>query len=413
MPTFVKICRSFIKRNLELSMSNSSDVKVQNHDLEIKDANIIFKAVWSSLESKFGKTKLIFPKEIIWLGGAPGAGKGTNTPFIQNERDFVATPIVVSSLLDSDEAKEIKEAGGMVGDREVIGLLLARLLGDEYENGVIVDGFPRTQVQVECLKMFYNKTIELKNEFSQTPLARKFRYPQFRITVLFVSEKVSVERQLSRGQSALVEKQAGTQDVEIRATDFNESLARNRYRTFKEQTYDALSSLKDIFHYHFVNAEGDLEEVEWNIAKEFQYQSSLELDEGLFEDMRDVPLATELVVQTRQELVRRLEDHRDRSRSLFLEVIDFVTREVIPDVIFHLTSGFSTINSRDPLLNKPGALNILVDVLAERGFNVAVDSREEYKPVKLDLMTGDITCDSIHHHLIKVQFQGSDIRRGL
>jgi len=45
---------------------------------------------------------------------------------------------------------------------------------------------------------------------------------------------------------------------EERATDFSEGLARNRYRVFKEQTYDALVSLKQIFHYHFINAQAPI-----------------------------------------------------------------------------------------------------------------------------------------------------------
>ena len=68
-------------------------------DLEIKDAELIFKTIWSQLEEKFPRPRLIFPKEIIWLGGAPGAGKGTNTPFIEKERGFTSKPVVVSSLL--------------------------------------------------------------------------------------------------------------------------------------------------------------------------------------------------------------------------------------------------------------------------------------------------------------------------
>ena len=49
-------------------------------------------------------------------------------------------------------------------------------------------------------------------------------------------------------------------------------------RVFKEQTWDALQSLKEIFHYHFINAQGTIEEVEQNIIKELEYQSTLELD---------------------------------------------------------------------------------------------------------------------------------------
>ena len=89
-------------------------------DLEVKDAQIIFDSVWASLEREFGRAKLSFPREIFWLNGAPGAGKGTNTQFILQYRDYGAEPIVVSDLLSSPEAKKRIDAGMLVGDREVV-----------------------------------------------------------------------------------------------------------------------------------------------------------------------------------------------------------------------------------------------------------------------------------------------------
>ena len=144
-------------------------------DLEIKDAQLIFSAVWDDLREDRGRENLRFPREFIWLGGAPGAGKGTNTPFIAETRDITAPPIVVSSLLTSPQAIHIKNAGKMVGDREVIGLLFAELLDPKYHDGVIIDGFPRTKVQVECLKIFNQAMLELHAEFRATPLAKDFR----------------------------------------------------------------------------------------------------------------------------------------------------------------------------------------------------------------------------------------------
>ncbi len=90
-------------------------------DLEIKDAHLIFESVWRDLVAKVGLENLRFPKEIILLGGAPGAGKGTNTAFITKTRGLTCPPIVISSLLDTPEAKALKDAGNMVGDREVVG----------------------------------------------------------------------------------------------------------------------------------------------------------------------------------------------------------------------------------------------------------------------------------------------------
>ena len=128
-------------------------------DLEVKDAQIIFNSVWASLEDEFGEEQLRFPKEIFWLNGAPGAGKGTNTDFIMQYRDLTAPPLVVSSLLKSPEAQKMKDAGMLVGDREVIEIMLRKLLDPIYKTGAVVDGFPRTKVQVECVKLLYQKLI--------------------------------------------------------------------------------------------------------------------------------------------------------------------------------------------------------------------------------------------------------------
>src|SRR3954447_21168946 len=84
-------------------------------DLEIKDAQLIFPAVWDDLHERHGRDHLRFPREFIWLGGAPGAGKGTNTPFMCGARGITAPPVVVSGLLTSPQAVAIKNAGTMVG----------------------------------------------------------------------------------------------------------------------------------------------------------------------------------------------------------------------------------------------------------------------------------------------------------
>src|ERR1700722_11952255 len=160
--------------------STQAKANPTGRDLEVKDAQLIFAAVWDDLLERHGRDRLRFPRELIWLGGAPGAGKGTNTPFIARTRDITAAPIVISSLLTSPQAVAIKNAGKMVGDREVVGLLFDELLLPRYYEGVIIDGFPRTKVQVECLKMFYHTMLELHNECRVASPAHSFRKPMFR-----------------------------------------------------------------------------------------------------------------------------------------------------------------------------------------------------------------------------------------
>jgi adenylate kinase len=110
--------------------------------------------------------------------------------FICRARGLTCPPIVISALLDSPEAKEIKDSGQLVGDREVLGLLLRELLRPQYQHGAIIDGFPRTNVQVEALKLLVDKMRELRREFSNTPLGIHFRHPTVHIMVLFVDEQV-------------------------------------------------------------------------------------------------------------------------------------------------------------------------------------------------------------------------------
>ena len=386
-------------------------------DLEIKDAQVIFESVWHELEAELGRENLRFPKELILLGGAPGAGKGTNTAFILKARGLTCAPVVISSLLDSPAAKRIKDAGGMVGDREVIGILLRQLLHPEYRDGVLLDGFPRTKVQVECLKMLVDRMHKLRRQYVSTPLSIFFRQPTIHIMVLFVDEKESVARQLKRGRQIRahneeVQRTGIGELLEERPTDYDEALAQRRYRVFKEQTWAALQSLKEIFHYHFINAQGTLDEVEQNILKELQYQSSLELDPATHDRLRSLPVASEIIVHARQELVRRLDSYELEHTELFARVVVFIEKKVIPIVLRHAISGFALVNTEEPVLDDPLALAMLIDIFSERGYHAVVDLHRIEVPESIDLETGKIHCRVKKVYRVQIRFHGSEIRRG-
>ena len=384
-------------------------------DLEIKDAQLIFGAVRRELEQEFGRARLRFPKELILLGGAPGAGKGTNTDFIRKVRGLDAPPVVVSQLLATPEARAIKARGGMVGDREVVGILLRKLLEPDQRNGALLDGFPRTKVQVECLKMLFDEMMALRQEFAGTPEVVHFKQPIFHIMVLFVDEAESVARQLKRGREVIahnaeVARSGVGEPWEERTTDFSEELARNRYRVFKEQTYDALVSLKQIFRYHFINAQAPIPEVQANIVRELEYQSSLELDPPTFDRLRRLPLASEIIRHARQELVRRLDGYEVAHPETFGRVIEFIEGRLMPIVVRHALSGTASINSEDPLFEDPTALAMLIDILSERGFHAAVDVTRVAVPVRFDLQTGEIHSHDKKVFRFSVRFKNVEIR---
>lgn len=386
-------------------------------DLEIKDAQVIFKTVWETLEEEIGHERLHFPKELILLGGAPGAGKGTQTRFVMNARGLTCKPIVVSDLLVTPQAQKIKDQGGMVGDKLVVDIMLRKLLEEDFRDGAILDGFPRTRVQVECLKMLVDKINQLHHEFENTPLAMSFRRPTIHAMVLFISEETSVRRQINRGSEIAahnkqVEETGVGEPIDLRATDLNESTARRRYRVFKEQTWDALTSLKEIYHYHHINAEGTIEEVEENILKELQYQSSLELEPRTFDRLRPLPAAEEIILHARQELVKRLDSYEIEHDELFSKVVGMIHQKFMPIIKRHAISGRAIVNSEDPLLNDPLALSMLIDIFSERGFHAVVDKHIQEIPKQVDLQTGEIHRFIKTVFRINIHFKGSEIRRG-
>jgi adenylate kinase len=257
----------------------------------------------------------------------------------------------------------------------------------------------------------------LRREFYSTPLSIHFRQPTIHIMVLFVDEKESIARQLKRGRETRLHNDEVTrtgigQLWEDRATDHDENLARRRYRVFKEQTWDALQSLKEIFHYHFINAQGTIEEVEQNILRELEYQSTLELDPRTVDRLRGVPVASEIIVHARQELVKRLDSYELEHAEIFAKVATFIEKKMVPIVLRHAISGVAQVNTEEPVLDEPLALAMLIDVFSERGYHAVVDIHKIEIPEKVDLATGAIKCRLKKVYRISIRFQGSEIRRG-
>ncbi len=92
------------------------------------------------------------------LLGAPGAGKGTQAEIISDHLQIptISTGNIIREALKSGtemglKAKSYMDAGQLVPDEVVIGIIRDRLAEADCQNGFILDGFPRTIPQAEAL----------------------------------------------------------------------------------------------------------------------------------------------------------------------------------------------------------------------------------------------------------------------
>jgi adenylate kinase len=243
------------KMNMDFFIGKPYEQFVDDKQL-IAPRNVIlfFSQVWDRLVKS--SVKIISPKKIVWINGAPGAGKGTNARNIMRTLSISLRPIVVSDLLDADEFKAKIDQGLLVDDLEVTFLVFRRIFEEGAGKNVIVDGYPRTKIQAECVQL-------LQWRFRDVPL-------QMVSIVLLVDERTSIQRQLARGQEAVEynKKVSGNESemMGVRQTDIDPELAHRRYSEFSEKTYHALKLLKKVADYHEIDANGSMVEVRDRIS---------------------------------------------------------------------------------------------------------------------------------------------------
>src|SRR3954447_6016388 len=93
------------------------------------------------------------------LLGAPGAGKGTQATFIKEKFNIpqISTGDMLRAAVKAGTplgmaAKKVMDAGGLVADDIIIGLVKDRLKQPDCANGYLFDGFPRTIPKADALK---------------------------------------------------------------------------------------------------------------------------------------------------------------------------------------------------------------------------------------------------------------------
>ncbi|WP_374306456.1 adenylate kinase [Methylocella sp.] len=156
---------------------------------------------------------------LVFLG-PPGAGKGTQSARIQEKYDIpqLSTGDMLRAAVKAGtptglKAKAIMEAGGLVPDEVVVGIISDRIDEPDAKNGFILDGFPRTVKQAEALA-----DILLKKKINLDAVIE-----------LKVDHNVLIERIERRAAESAAKGEA------IRADD-NPDAFRKRLEAYREQT---------------------------------------------------------------------------------------------------------------------------------------------------------------------------------
>jgi adenylate kinase len=225
------------------------------------EATFLFDRIWKKILRR-EPGRIVFPEQIIWINGAPGAGKGTNTRDVMRAMGIPTRPIVVSNLLNDEKFKQKIDRGELINDEEVTLLLFEKIFEETHGKGIIVDGYPRSKVQVEFIKLLKKKSEKV------VPI-------KMTSIVLLIDEKTSIQRQLARGHEAIennkkvMQKKSGTL-MEVRKTDSDPDIAHARYNTFCEETYEALKLLRDFTDYYDIDAKGSFDEVKVRIFEKLK-----------------------------------------------------------------------------------------------------------------------------------------------
>ena len=171
--------------------------------------------------------------------GPPGAGKGTQAQRIVEKYGIVqiSTGDILRGAVQKGtgmglKAKSYMDAGSLVPDEVVIGIVEERLAEPDLRSGYILDGFPRTVEQAEALSALLDR------------LGQKLDAA----LNLAVPEEDLIQRLLERAQK------------EGRADD-TEPVIRKRLQTYKEQTFPLIEYYRKAKILYEVDGLGELAEV--------------------------------------------------------------------------------------------------------------------------------------------------------
>ena len=197
-------------------------------------------------------------RNILILLGHPGAGKGTQARSIMDALDIpqistgdMLREAVANKTPFGREAKVKMDAGELVSDAIVNGIVADRITRDDCKKGFILDGYPRTVSQAETFRRYKSDGDDLwVIEICADP--ERLRNEKRLVGRLMCPGCGEIYNQYSK-----VPKNDTVCDVcgngLIHRSDDREDLIQERFRTYREETYPLVQFYQDLGVYHQVN----------------------------------------------------------------------------------------------------------------------------------------------------------------
>tara|TARA_R110000782_G_scaffold135480_1_gene227872 strand:+ start:247 stop:891 length:645 start_codon:yes stop_codon:yes gene_type:complete len=202
----------------------------------------------------------------IVLLGAPGSGKGTQAKKLMADKQIpqVSTGDMLRDAVASGtrfglQAKAVMDAGDLVPDEVVLGIISERLMKPDAENGFILDGFPRTTQQAVDLEELLDEmetpldTAVLMDVDFDILLKRLTGRRTCSITGTLLNIHFSSQDELDACTAAGGEL--------IQREDDNEETISNRLNVYRENTEPLIDFYRKRGKLVTINAEGSIDEV--------------------------------------------------------------------------------------------------------------------------------------------------------